>query len=200
MYTGQTYKDDIACIIGCQDCALSLSRMQIAVYRGNPRADLMIIGEAPGDYEDKSGIPFTGTGGKYLVTQLAQHGLTTSTYYATNVCLCRPPDNRIPYDREINACSQWLTLQVKLVAPKVILAVGKIAAHKCIPDLDTKLKSTDIEGREYQPPWLRGAVVIPIIHPSAILRAPHKMQQYEETIKVVATRIKELLSRPADTI
>ena len=194
MYEGRHYKHDIECIVGCQDCALSLSRTNIAFYRGNPCADLMVIGEAPGEAEDKSGIPMTGPSGKYLVRLLEQNGISTRDCFITNVCLCRPPDNRTPYEREVDACSQWLNLQIGLIKPKVILSVGKVAAHKLIPDLDPRMKTTDIEGREYQPSWLRGAVVIPIIHPSAILRAPHKMQEYEATVTSVCARIKEILA------
>ena len=194
MYTGTNYRQDIECILGCQDCALSLSRTKIVFYRGDPRTDFAIVGEAPGETEDKSGVPMTGASGKYFIRLLEQHGFTTRDCFITNVCLCRPPDNRTPYDREVAACSQWLMHQLSLVKPRVILAVGKVATHKLIPDLDPKTKSTDIEGREYQPPWLRGAIVIPIIHPSAILRAPHKMPVYEDTVRVVLHRIKELLA------
>lgn len=194
MYQGTSYKTDIThSIAGCQDCALSLSRTNIAFYRGNPSTNLMLVGEAPGETEDKTGIPMTGPSGKYFLAQLGQNGITTADCFITNVCLCRPPDNRTPYEREVDACSQWLALQINAVDPKVILAIGKVAAHKLIPDLDPKLKSSDIEGREYTPPWLRGRIVIPIIHPSAILRAPHKMEQYETTIRIISTRIKELL-------
>ena len=194
MYTGETYSADIERIFGCTDCPLYLTRRNICIYRGNPRADVMIVGEAPGDNDDRLGKPWAGASSVYLIDMLSKNGLDLSQMYLTNTCLCRTPDDRTPHEAEVTACSQWLNYQIDLVKPKVIIAAGRTATCKLVPDINAKLKMFELEGKEYHPPWLRGTVVIPITHPSAIMRAPHRLPFYETLVRNVTLRVRELIT------
>lgn len=116
-------------VANCTKCPLYQSRTHTVFARGNPKAKLMIIGEAPGFNEDKQGLPFVGRAGLLLNQMLVSIGLTEQDIYIANVLKCRPPENRDPRPEEINHCSHYLRTQIELVQPKLLLALGRFAAQ-----------------------------------------------------------------------
>jgi uracil-DNA glycosylase len=150
---------------GCTRCRLSEGRTQVVFGVGNPEADLMFIGEAPGFHEDKQGEPFVGAAGQLLTTMLSEVvGVRREDVYICNVLKCRPPGNRDPQDDEIEACTPWLIEQVSLIQPRVIATLGNFATKFV---LNTQQGITRMRGAAY--PW-HGRTVIPTFHPAAILR------------------------------
>ena len=150
----------------CTRCRLAEGRTQVVFGVGNPSADLMFIGEAPGRDEDLQGEPFVGRSGKLLDRLMAEelgHGRTG--VYVCNVVKCRPPGNRDPQPDEIAACRPWLESQLEIIDPKVIVTLGNFATRLI---LDTKEGITRMRGREHE--W-NGRVVVPTFHPSAALRS-----------------------------
>jgi DNA polymerase len=132
---------------------------------GNPSADLMFVGEAPGQQEDMQGEPFVGRSGQLLDRLvLEEMGLTRDRFYIANTVKCRPPGNRDPEPAEIAACRPWLEAQVDLIDPKVVVTLGNFAAKLL---LQTTEGITKLRGRSY--PYRRG-VLVPTYHPAAVLR------------------------------
>jgi len=150
----------------CTRCKLaSAGRTQVVFGMGNPDADLMFVGEAPGAEEDKQGLPFVGRSGQLLdKVILEEMGLTREHVYIANTVKCRPPGNRDPEPDEIAACNPWLERQLELIKPKVIVTLGNFATKLL---LDTKDGITKLRGNSYP---FRGAVLIPTFHPAAVLR------------------------------
>ena len=162
---------------------------------GNPRADLMLVGEAPGFHEDRQGEPFVGRSGQLLDRMLKGIGLRRDEVYITNSVKCRPPNNRDPKPDEIKACRSYLDEQVRLVDPKVVLTLGNFASKTL---LDTTTGITRLRGRTY--PW-QGRTLVPTFHPAAALRAMERpdspqMAGLEEDFQTVARLMAEL-DRPA---
>ncbi|MGH3008250.1 MAG: uracil-DNA glycosylase [Gaiellaceae bacterium] len=152
---------------GCTRCRLAEGRTQVVFGAGNPRADLMFVGEAPGFHEDKQGIPFVGQAGKLLDGLLAGVGLKRDDVYIANVLKCRPPGNRDPQADEIESCEPHLFKQIELIEPKVIATLGNFA---------TKLLSgrplgiTRVHGQEQELTIAgRSVVLYPLYHPAAAL-------------------------------
>ena len=162
----------------CQRCGLCEQRTQIVFGIGSPRADLMIIGEAPGVQEDQQGEPFVGQAGGMLKNQLeAVLGLTRDDVYITNIVKCRPPDNRDPNEGEIDACMHFLKRQIAVVKSKAILLLGSIAT-----------KAFFGEGiRRTRGKWMEwgGHQVMATFHPAYLLRKPiDKSYTYEDLLMV----------------
>jgi uracil-DNA glycosylase family 4 len=163
----QAHGDSVA---GCTRCRLSQGRTQVVFGTGNPNADLMFVGEAPGFHEDKQGLPFVGQAGKLLEKLLEQIGMARSDIYVANVLKCRPPGNRDPQPDEIEACESHLFRQIELIQPMVVATLGNFA---------TKLLSgrplgiTRVHGQE-QETTLGGRSVLlyPLYHPAAALYTP----------------------------
>jgi uracil-DNA glycosylase family 4 len=150
---------------GCTRCRLASSRTQVVFGVGDPNADVMFIGEAPGFHEDKQGEPFVGAAGQLLTRMLDEVvGLQRSDVYICNVLLCRPPGNRDPQEDEIEACTPWLVEKISLIQPRVLVTLGNFATKFV---LTTQQGITRMRGRAY--PW-HGRTVIPTYHPAAILR------------------------------
>lgn len=150
---------------GCTRCPLAQSRTQVVFGVGSSRADLMFVGEAPGQQEDLQGEPFVGRSGQLLDRMvLEEMGLTRDRFYIANTVKCRPPGNRDPQPMEIAACHPWLETQVDLIDPKVVVTLGNFAAKLL---LGTTEGITKLRGRAY--PY-RGGVLVPTFHPAAILR------------------------------
>jgi DNA polymerase len=147
----------------CTRCRLSASRTQVVFGVGNPRADLMFIGEAPGYYEDKQGEPFVGAAGQLLTQVLGEIGLRREDVYICNVLRCRPPGNRDPLPDEIEACTPWLTRTLQLVDPTVIATLGNFATRFV---LGRPVGISRVRGQRFE---VGGRVVIPTFHPAAIL-------------------------------
>ena len=149
----------------CTRCGLAATRTQVVFGVGDPTADLLVVGEGPGAEEDRRGQPFVGRSGQLLDRLILEEmGLTRDRIYIANVVKCRPPDNRDPRPDEIEACNPWLTRQLELIAPKVVLTVGNFATRTL---LGTKEGITRVRGRSYP---FGGAVLIPTFHPAAVLR------------------------------
>lgn len=154
----------------CTDCRLAEGRTQAVFADGSPQAELMFIGEGPGFYEDQQGIPFVGKAGMLLDRLLAGAGLRRADVYIANVVKCRPPDNRDPKPDEIEACKHFLSDQIRLVDPLVVMTLGNFSTKLL---LKTTTGITRMRGKVV--PWW-GTVVIPTFHPAAVLRAGPDME------------------------
>jgi len=185
MYQGTSYQDEVKNnIYGCERCNLCMGRRNIAVYRGSPsRSDIMVVGEAPGEEEDRQGKAMVGPTGSYLVALFEAEGLSTTDYYITNCVLCRPPKNADPTTAQLDACSRWLNWQIEKIQPKWIIAAGRIAYSRLNPKfILNKDKITRVEGDVVSPVHLRPIKVAALQHPSAIQRAMFKEDAYKKVI------------------
>jgi DNA polymerase len=150
----------------CTKCPLAATRTQVVFGVGDPAADLMFVGEGPGEHEDRLGEPFVGASGNLLTRLIEDIGQSRQTVYIANVVKCRPPGNRDPRPDEIAACRPWLERQLELIDPTVVVTLGNFAMKLL---LDTSEGITRMRGREY--PYRDGrAVLIPTFHPAAVLR------------------------------
>jgi DNA polymerase len=152
--------------LGCPRCGLAKTRTHVVFGEGRETADVMVVGEAPGQEEDRSGRPFVGRAGKLLDLVLLSAGFAREDVYICNVLKCRPPQNRNPQPDEVSACSPYLLRQVELVKPRVILAFGTFAAQTL---LGTDVTIGKLRGRTHQ---YRGVPLVPTYHPAACLRHP----------------------------
>jgi DNA polymerase len=172
----------------CTRCKLhTLGRRQVVFGVGNPNADLMFVGEAPGGDEDIQGEPFVGRAGQLLTKIIEAMGMARGDVYIANVIKCRPPNNRNPEPDEVERCEPFLFQQIDVVKPKVIVALGKFAAQ-CL--LRTSDPITRIRGREYK---YRSAILLPTYHPAYLLRNPSAKREVWEDMK----RVRAIL---ADTL
>ena len=178
----QAIREDIG---DCKRCKLhTLGRKQIVFGVGNPNADLMFVGEAPGADEDIQGEPFVGRAGQLLTKIIEAIGMKREDVYIANVIKCRPPGNRNPEPDEVEQCEQFMFRQVDTIKPKVIVALGKFAAQAL---LRTNDPITRLRGREYK---YRGAVLMPTYHPAYLLRTPSAKREVWEDMK----RVREILA------
>jgi DNA polymerase len=151
---------------GCIRCPLSATRTQVVFGVGDPAADLMFVGEAPGRDEDLQGEPFVGRSGRLLDRLVAEEmGVDRSRFYIANVVKCRPPDNRDPTSAEITACRPYLASQLELIAPVVVVSLGNFATRLL---LGTDQGITKVRGRSYPVDRFR---LVPTYHPAAALRS-----------------------------
>ncbi len=163
--TGLKYTELKAMAESCQRCRLAKGRTQVVFSDGNPQARLMVVGEAPGANEDRTGLPFVGQAGKFLDLLLAAVDLSRKvSVYICNVLKCRPPGNRDPMADEIELCSPYLKRQIALVAPEVILAVGTFAAQLLT---GTNRPLGKLRGSVYA---YEGVPLVVTYHPAALLR------------------------------
>ena len=153
-------------VAACTRCRLHEGRTQTVFGVGNPGADWMIIGEAPGAEEDRRGEPFVGRAGKLLDEMLRAVGQDRSAVFIANILKCRPPNNRDPKPDESNECRGYLERQIELVRPRIILAVGRIAAQLL---LDTDSPVGRLRGRRHQ---LGNTPLVVTYHPAYLLRSP----------------------------
>ena len=169
----------------CTRCKLhALGRRQIVFGVGNPAADLMFVGEAPGGDEDIQGEPFVGRAGQLLTKIIEAIDLKREDVYIANVIKCRPPGNRNPEPDEVDQCEPFLFRQIEIVKPKVIVALGKFAAQTLLRTLDPISR---LRGRVYD---YRGAKLIPTFHPAFLLRNPSSKREVWEDMKVVRSLLK----------
>ncbi len=167
-------------VAGFGGCALKDTATSLVFGAGNPNADLMVIGEAPGADEDRQGKPFVGVDGQLLDRMLQAIGQTRESFYVTNVLYWRPPGNRTPTDGEIAACLPFLQRQIELVAPKVLLLVGGRAAKSL---LNQNAGITKLHGKwfEYTTKDRKSIPAISIFHPAYLLRTPeHKRFAWQD--------------------
>lgn len=167
--------------LACTACGLAAERTQVVFGAGHPDADLMIVGEAPGQREDEQGIPFVGPSGKLLEKLLAEIELDRSQVYIGNVVKCRPPRNRDPRPEEIDACGDYLRTQLRLVDPKVVLTLGNFSSKLL---LKTTVGITKLRGTTY--PWW-GRFLVPTYHPAAALRGSARvLEEMREDFSLLA--------------
>ncbi len=163
----------------CRRCKLCTGRKNLVFGVGNPRAELVFVGEGPGEQEDLQGVPFVGPAGELLTKMIQAMGFTRDQVYICNVVKCRPPGNRNPEPDEIAACEPFLRAQLVALQPKVIVALGKFAAQTLLRD-STPITRLRGNWREYQ-----GVKLMPTFHPAYLLRSPHEKKKAWDDLQQV---------------
>ena len=170
----------------CEKCDLAKSRINVVFGDGNPNAEVMFIGEGPGQTEDETGKPFVGRAGQLLDKMLAGVGLSRDNIYIANIVKCRPPQNRDPLPAEQEACIEWLRNQVSLIRPKIIVFLGRISAMKLMkPDF----KVTKEHGQFFEK---NGVLMMGTFHPAALLRSPGNKPDAFEDFRKLRDKISEI--------
>ena len=170
----------------CRDCGLAETRTHVVFGDGARNAEIMLVGEGPGQHEDEQGVPFVGRAGQLLDTMLEIMHLDRTKVYVANIVKCRPPQNRDPLNVEQEACIGYLRRQTALIRPKIIVCLGRIAAKAIIKE---DFKITSEHGQWFQ----RGGVqMTAIYHPSALLRDVSKRPETFEDLKSIQAKIREL--------
>ena len=165
-------------VAACTRCPLHASRTQSVFARGNPKASLMIVGGAPGVDDDQQGLPFVAKAGALLNNMIHAMGLTQEQVYIANVLKCHPPNDRNPEPSELAQCGKYLSQQIALVQPKVLLAVGRVSGQHL---LNTALSLTELRTKVHQ---YQGIKVIVSYHPADLLRHPKdKKNAYQDWVK-----------------
>ena len=172
--------------IHCQKCGLAETRTNVVFGEGARDAEVMFIGEGPGEQEDRTGRPFVGRAGQLLDDMLAMIDLKREKVFIGNMVKCRPPQNRDPLNIEQEACAQWLDRQIGLIKPKIIICLGRIAAMKFIKE---DFKITREHGQWFE---RDGILRIALFHPAALLRDPRRRPETFEDLKVIQAKIKEV--------
>jgi len=166
----------------CRKCPLAAHRTQVVFGEGNPQARILLLGEGPGKNEDASGRPFVGAAGQLLDKILESVGFQRENVFIANVVKCRPPQNRLPTSEEVLACKPYLSAQIRLIDPYVIVCLGALATQTLI---DPRARITAVRGQWYQNDnrWL-----IPTFHPAALLRDATKKRPVWEDFKEIRRR------------
>ena len=170
----------------CRNCDLAAARTHLVFGTGSPTAKIVLVGEGPGEQEDRQGLPFVGPAGKLLDIMLEIIHLDRSRVYICNIVKCRPPYNRVPTPEEAEACRIHLRIQTWLVRPRVIVLLGSTAARNV---LDPEIRIMRERGR-----WTerKGVWMMPTYHPSALLRDPGKKREAWEDMKSLRHKLIEL--------
>lgn len=183
-YKSLTELEDFIKARRCDLC----SRANVVFGDGNPQAKLVFVGEAPGEEEDRQGIPFVGKAGMLLNKMFQAVNLNREEVYICNVLKCRPPNNKTPTQAEITACKPFLIAQLKLIKPKIICALGSPAVKAL---LSTKESISKMRGKWYRYETI-GAEVLPTFHPAYLLRDPSKKREAWEDFKILAEKYQSL--------
>lgn len=183
MYTLEELKE---IVLKCNLCPLHQGRTKVVFGQGNPKADLMFIGEGPGQVEDETGLAFVGPAGQLLTKAIEGIGFTRDEVYIANIVKCRPPNNRNPLKEEMISCIPYLRWQVKLIKPKIIICLGAISATNII---DPDFKITRQRGTWQQK---KGIWIMATYHPSAVLRDVLKKRPFWEDFKEIRKKYDEL--------
>lgn len=170
----------------CEKCSLFATRTKCVFGTGSRTADLLFVGEAPGEQEDLTGTPFVGRAGQLLNTFLDAVGIPREDVYIANILKCRPPQNRDPLPSEEAACIDYLRCQVELLQPRVIVCLGRISAMKLIKE--------DFRITKEHGVWFEkdGQLMTAVYHPAYLLRDPHKRTDMMEDMKRIAEKLNEL--------
>jgi len=184
--TWEKLKSDCA---GCRRCALGDMRRNLVFGVGNEKAEIMLIGEGPGEQEDIQGVPFVGPAGKLLDDMLAMIDLDRTKVYIANIVKCRPPGNRDPQEQEQAACREWLARQIALVDPKIIVCLGRIAAKALI---DENFRITREHGNFCD---IGGRRCVATYHPSALLRDVTKRPEAFMDLRLIRKEIRAVCDR-----
>ena len=186
MDTWESLKRDCA---GCRGCSLGETRHNLVFGVGNEQAEVMLIGEGPGEQEDLQGVPFVGPAGKLLDDMLEMIDLDRQKVYIANIVKCRPPRNRDPLNVEQEACRPWLDRQIALVNPKIIVCLGRIAAMALIRE---NFRITREHGQWFD---RDGRRIMATYHPSALLRDVDKRPEAFMDLRALRKEIKAVCSR-----
>jgi uracil-DNA glycosylase len=178
----------------CKACPLSYARKKAVPGEGPANAQVMLIGEAPGFYENEQGRPFVGAAGNFLNELLEKAGIGRKDVFITNVVKCRPPGNRDPLPEELSACTGFLDRQIEAINPLVIVTLGRFSMAKFLPNV----KISEVHG---QPAWVHGRLVVPMFHPAAALHQPSLKTSIERDFARLPEWIQQARTsgRPADT-
>lgn len=176
----------------CQRCALHETRNLAVPGEGNPEAEVMLIGESPGRFEDEKGRPFVGASGKYLNELLQRIGMKRRDIFITNIIKCRPPDNRDPTTNEKAACREWLDEQIATIQPKLIVTMGSPATNTFLPG--TQISTA--RGRAVLDK-AAGHTILPMMHPAAVMRQERNRAAVEGDFPLIAEWL-EILNVPDD--
>ncbi|MGZ8190452.1 MAG: uracil-DNA glycosylase [Methylococcaceae bacterium] len=176
-------------VANCTKCPLCKSRSQTVFGSGTHRADWLLIGEGPGQHEDEQGLPFVGKAGVLLTEMLRAIGLAREDVFITNIVKCRPPNNRDPHPDEIESCNNYLQRQIALIEPKIILAIGRIAAQTL---LNTDAPLSRLRGKVY---YLNNTQVVVIYHPAYLLRSLLEKRKAWQDLQFAMQTLKEIEGR-----
>ena len=172
--------------LNCRACGLAESRKNVVFGMGDPSAEVLFVGEAPGASEDEQGLPFVGKAGQLLDDMLSMIGLHRDRVYITNSIKCRPPQNRDPLNTEKEACAGYLQQQLKLMQPKIIVCLGRISAIEMIkPDF----KITQEHGQFFEK---NGVLMTALYHPAALLRDADKKPDTFVDLKRLQAKIRQV--------
>jgi DNA polymerase len=166
-------------IVECKKCRLYLNRRQVVPGQGTPNSRLMFIGEGPGFEEDRQGLPFVGPAGQLLTKMIQAIELRREDVYITNVVKCRPPENRVPLEEEVEACRPFIEEEIRLIDPQILVPLGNSAAQALT---QTKKKISDLRGHIFD---FNGRRLIPSFHPAYLLRNPESKREAWEDLKKV---------------
>jgi DNA polymerase len=172
----------------CQRCKLAPKRTNIVFGSGNPSAELVFVGEAPGYDEDQQGLPFVGRAGQLLTKIIESINLKREDVYICNVLKCRPPENRNPEPDEVGACNPFLRKQLAAIRPKIVCCLGTFAAHTV---LQTAAPISKLRGKFLD---MDGIRVIATFHPAYLLRSPEKKREVWEDMKQIRAELFRLRS------
>ncbi len=167
----------------CQRCKLAPTRTHIVFGSGNPNAELVFVGEAPGFDEDEQGLPFVGVAGQLLTKIIESTGVKREETYICNILKCRPPQNRNPEPDEVLQCSPFLRRQLEAIRPKVVCCLGKFAAQNLLKSTDS---ITRLRGQFHD---IDGMRVIATFHPAYLLRSPEKKREVWEDMKAIRAEL-----------
>ena len=185
--TGTSLDDLHKALQNCTRCKLSKTRKNIVLFDGNPNANIMFIGEAPGADEDEQGMPFVGRAGQLLTKMITAMGLKRESVFIANVIKCRPPQNRNPEPIEVQTCFPFLKQQIALVNPKIIITLGKFASQTV---LNSQVAISKMRGRWQNYSLQPSIKVMPTFHPSYLLRNPEMKKPAWQDLKMVMAEIK----------
>lgn len=169
----------------CVDCELSETRTRTVPGEGRPDADIILIGEAPGYYEDQQGRPFVGPAGQFLEQLLGSIGLRRQDVYIGNVIKCRPPQNQDPLPHQIKACDKWLQSQMEIISPKMVVTLGRYSLAKFLPGQPI----SRIHGQARR---VGSLLVVPMYHPAAALHQGSLRKTIEEDFRKLPAFLKEM--------
>lgn len=170
----------------CNACELSLTRTNCVFGTGSKSADLLFVGEAPGDNEDKTGTPFVGRAGKLLNEYLDAVGIERDSVYIANILKCRPPKNRDPLPAEEDACIEFLHRQIALIQPKLIVCLGRVSAKRLI---SKSFKISAEHGLWFE---FDGVPITAVYHPALLLRDPRKKSEMLIDMQMISDRLSSL--------
>ena len=170
----------------CRACPLWETRKNLVFGTGNENADIMFVGEAPGQQEDETGVPFVGAAGQLFDRYLFAVDLPRESVYIANILKCRPPRNRDPLPEEEDACIEHLYKQIELINPKIIVCLGRISAKRLISE---NFMITKQHGQWFEK---HGRPITAVYHPSALLRDPAKKADMLEDMKAVKAKLDSL--------